>query len=152
MCCPGMSYWHYTNNHAGQGFECRSIPWTTWQRPEHKDCLTNVRAGSVKAFFRGNGTNVLKIAPETSIKLGLNDHLKRVIPRDLSDISPLERIACGGLSGAVGQVRGWRRLEMTAWLASSICLGICGHFHGWMSKNAGGAGPMALFAMEHHEM
>lgn len=59
--------------------------------------------GSVKAFFRGNGTNVLKIAPETSIKLGLNDHLKRVIPRDLSDISPLERIACGGLSGAVGQ-------------------------------------------------
>lgn len=38
-------------------------------------------AGSVKAYFKGNGTNVLKIAPETSIKLGLNDYLKRVVPQ-----------------------------------------------------------------------
>lgn len=34
-------------------------------------------AGSVKAFFKGNGTNVLKIAPETAIKLTMNDILKK---------------------------------------------------------------------------
>lgn len=35
-------------------------------------------AGSARAFFKGNGTNVVKIAPETAIKLTLNDALKRV--------------------------------------------------------------------------
>lgn len=43
--------------------------------------LSRTSAGSVKAYFKGNGTNVLKIAPETSIKLGLNDYLKRVVPQ-----------------------------------------------------------------------
>lgn len=59
--------------------------------------------GSIKAYFKGNGTNVLKIAPETSIKLGLNDYLKRVVPQDAHNISWEERVLCGGLSGAVGQ-------------------------------------------------
>jgi solute carrier family 25 phosphate transporter 23/24/25/41 len=35
--------------------------------------------GSLHAFFRGNGTNALKIAPETAIKLALNDHLKHAL-------------------------------------------------------------------------
>jgi hypothetical protein len=47
----------------------------------------------------------LQIAPETSIKLTLNDWLKHHIGKDHRDISPWERVACGGLSGAVGQVR-----------------------------------------------
>lgn len=34
-------------------------------------------AGSIKAFFKGNGTNVVKIAPETAIKLTMNDILKK---------------------------------------------------------------------------
>ena len=32
----------------------------------------------MRAFFKGNGTNVVKIAPETAIKLTLNDALKQV--------------------------------------------------------------------------
>lgn len=32
----------------------------------------------MRAFFKGNGTNVVKIAPETAIKLTLNDALKHV--------------------------------------------------------------------------
>jgi hypothetical protein len=51
---------------------------------------------------------VLKIAPETSIKLALNDYLKREIVQAQpgEPISPLQRLLCGGLAGAVGQVGG----------------------------------------------
>lgn len=59
--------------------------------------------GSVRAYFKGNGTNVLKIAPETSIKLGLNDYLRHHIHADTDSVAPWERMLCGGISGAVGQ-------------------------------------------------
>lgn len=65
-------------------------------------CLT--LAGSIRAYFKGNGTNVLKIAPETSIKLALNDHLRHHIHSDNADVAPWERMLCGGVSGAIGQV------------------------------------------------
>lgn len=59
--------------------------------------------GSIRAYFKGNGTNVLKIAPETSIKLALNDHLRHNIHGDPADVRAWERMVCGGISGAVGQ-------------------------------------------------
>ncbi|KAI8465084.1 MAG: mitochondrial substrate carrier [Monoraphidium minutum] len=59
--------------------------------------------GSVRAYFKGNGTNALKIAPETAIKLSLNDWLKHHMGKDHRDIAPWERVLCGGVSGAVGQ-------------------------------------------------
>lgn len=46
-----------------------------------------------------------QIAPETSIKLALNDWLKHHIVKDPRDIAPWERVLIGGVSGAVGQVR-----------------------------------------------
>lgn len=52
---------------------------------------------------------MLKIAPETSIKLGLNDYLRRNIHADTEAVAPWERMLCGGVSGAVGQVRGGDR-------------------------------------------
>ncbi len=62
------------------------------------------RAGTARAFFRGNGTNVIKIAPETAIKLTCNDRLKRVFCSDLENITPLQRMASGALAGAIAQV------------------------------------------------
>ncbi len=61
-------------------------------------------AGTTRAFFRGNGTNVIKIAPETAIKLTCNDRLKRVFCSDLENITPLQRMASGALAGAIAQV------------------------------------------------
>lgn len=71
-------------------------------------------AGSIRAYFKGNGTNVLKIAPETSIKLGLNDYLRHHIHAETDSVAPWERMLCGGISGAVGQVRysEWRRQSL----------------------------------------
>jgi hypothetical protein len=61
-----------------------------------------------------------QIAPETSIKLTLNDWLKHHMGKDHREISPWERVLCGGVSGAVGQVRtaASRRLQAPAPLAA----------------------------------
>lgn len=60
--------------------------------------------GTISSFFRGNGTNVLKIAPESAIKLTLNDVLKRVVCSDPDDISPLQRMTAGALAGGTAQL------------------------------------------------
>ena len=62
-------------------------------------------AGSLRAFFRGNGTNVIKITPETAIKLGANDHIKRLLVVDPADITPVQRLISGALAGATAQAR-----------------------------------------------
>jgi solute carrier family 25 phosphate transporter 23/24/25/41 len=60
--------------------------------------------GTLKAYFRGNGVNVIKIAPETALKLTLNDKIKRIVTVDHPDnISPGERMLCGGLAGVSAQ-------------------------------------------------
>ena len=59
----------------------------------------------MQAFFRGNGTNVVKIAPETAIKLTFNDRIKRMVCSDPDTINPLQRLFAGAISGAVAQVR-----------------------------------------------
>ena len=61
-------------------------------------------AGTIQAFFRGNGTNVIKIAPETAIKLTFNDRIKRLVASDADHITPLQRLFAGAMSGAVAQV------------------------------------------------
>ncbi|KAG1666237.1 hypothetical protein FOA52_011539 [Chlamydomonas sp. UWO 241] len=61
------------------------------------------KEGTVKAYFRGNGTNVIKIAPETAAKLTLNDIFKHAIARDPEHIHPAERVVSGGLAGALSQ-------------------------------------------------
>ncbi len=61
--------------------------------------------GTFKAYFRGNGVNVVKIAPETALRLTLNDRIKAVVAKNhLERITPMERMACGGLAGASAQV------------------------------------------------
>ena len=59
--------------------------------------------GSVRSFFKGNGTNVVKIAPETAIKLTVNDIYKRMIASDPDEITPGQRMAAGALAGATAQ-------------------------------------------------
>ena len=60
--------------------------------------------GSFRAFFRGNGANVLKIAPETALKLTLNDKLKQLVARDPNHIQPWERLVSGGFAGSIAQL------------------------------------------------
>ena len=47
---------------------------------------------------------MVKIAPETGIKLTLNDTFKHFLVQDPDNIKPLERMVYGGLAGALAQV------------------------------------------------
>jgi hypothetical protein len=68
------------------------------------DPLAGFASGNISAFFRGNGTNVVKIAPETAIKLTCNDRIKHVICQDVDEITPMQRMTSGAISGAIAQV------------------------------------------------
>ena len=59
--------------------------------------------GTVFAFFRGNGANCLKIAPETAIKFALNDRIKRAFSEDPGNMRFHERVLCGGVAGGIAQ-------------------------------------------------
>ncbi|KAK3183285.1 hypothetical protein Dsin_030571 [Dipteronia sinensis] len=58
-------------------------------------------------FFRGNGLNVLKVAPESAIKFYVYEILKNAIGdrmgENKDDIGPAGRLLAGGLAGAVAQ-------------------------------------------------
>lgn len=90
------------------------------------------REGSIKSFFRGNLTNCVKVAPETAIKLTINEEIRHLIESFWNDhddaphpdspdrvrsnataststganaqsIPFSARVVVGGLSGAVAQ-------------------------------------------------
>jgi solute carrier family 25 (mitochondrial phosphate transporter), member 23/24/25/41 len=63
-----------------------------------------VAEGGARAFWRGNGANCLKIAPETAVKFVAFDALKAVLAADPLAPTVTERFASGGLAGASAQL------------------------------------------------
>lgn len=65
------------------------------------------KEGSFLGFFRGNGINVVKVAPESAIKFYVYEMLKSVIGdfkgEDKGDIGATGRLLAGGTAGAVAQ-------------------------------------------------
>ncbi|ERN06329.1 hypothetical protein AMTR_s00016p00237360 [Amborella trichopoda] len=65
------------------------------------------REGRFLGFFRGNGINVLKVAPESAIKFYAYEMLKTFVVNargeNKSDIGTAGRLFSGGLAGAVAQ-------------------------------------------------
>ncbi|PSS07601.1 Calcium-binding mitochondrial carrier protein like [Actinidia chinensis var. chinensis] len=65
------------------------------------------REGGFLGFFRGNGLNVLKVAPESAIKFYTYEMLKNIIGdikgEGKDDIGASGRLVAGGLAGAVAQ-------------------------------------------------
>ncbi|XP_010925208.1 calcium-dependent mitochondrial ATP-magnesium/phosphate carrier protein 2 isoform X1 [Elaeis guineensis] len=65
------------------------------------------RQGHFLGFFRGNGLNVMKVAPESAIRFYTYEMLKDFIVKangeDKSDIGASGRLIAGGLAGAVAQ-------------------------------------------------
>jgi len=60
-------------------------------------------SGLLAAFFRGNGANVLKIAPELGLKLYTNDVLKHQLADEHGRITAKQRLLAGATGGVVAQ-------------------------------------------------
>lgn len=57
--------------------------------------------GGLKGFWRGNGVNVLKVAPETAVRFWCYERTKRLLAEDPDNISMTERFLSGAVAGAV---------------------------------------------------
>ncbi|MBN3282169.1 SCM2B protein, partial [Polyodon spathula] len=62
-----------------------------------------IHEGGVRSLWRGNGINVVKIAPETAIKFMAYEQIKRLIGTDQETLGILERFVAGSLAGAIAQ-------------------------------------------------
>jgi len=60
--------------------------------------------GGVKGLWRGNGINVIKIAPESALKFMAYDEMKKYIKgSDNRDLEVYERLMAGSFAGALSQ-------------------------------------------------
>ena len=61
--------------------------------------------GGIKSFWRGNGINVIKIAPESAFKFMAYEQMKRLIQRvkGNKELTVGERFAAGSSAGAISQ-------------------------------------------------
>lgn len=63
-----------------------------------------VHEGGLQGLWRGNGINVLKIAPETAIKFAAYEKVKRLIVADKKDpLTMYERFCAGAMAGGASQ-------------------------------------------------
>ncbi|XP_015244747.1 calcium-binding mitochondrial carrier protein SCaMC-2-B isoform X2 [Cyprinodon tularosa] len=65
--------------------------------------LQMVREGGVRSLWRGNGINVIKIAPESAIKFMAYEQIKRLIGSNQETLGMTERFVSGSLAGAIAQ-------------------------------------------------
>lgn len=72
-------------------------------------CLVQIyKEGGILGFFRGNGLNVLKVAPESAIKFYAYETIKDFMVRadglhSKEEISVVGRLLAGGAAGAIAQ-------------------------------------------------
>ncbi|XP_042304828.1 calcium-binding mitochondrial carrier protein SCaMC-3 isoform X2 [Sceloporus undulatus] len=62
-----------------------------------------IREGGIRSLWRGNGINVLKIAPESAIKFMAYEQIKRAIRGQQETLRVQERFVAGSLAGATAQ-------------------------------------------------
>lgn len=69
------------------------------------ECLTRmIHEGGIKGMWRGNGINVLKIAPESALKFAAYEQVKRLMRgNEKRQMCIYERFIAGAAAGAISQ-------------------------------------------------
>ncbi|KAM9311361.1 mitochondrial adenyl nucleotide antiporter SLC25A23-like [Gastrophryne carolinensis] len=75
----------------------------TQARSMFKGLMAMIEEGGIRSLWRGNGINVLKIAPESAIKFMAYEQIKRVIRGQQETLRVQERFIAGSLAGAIAQ-------------------------------------------------
>lgn len=63
-----------------------------------------IKEGGIRSLWRGNGTSVVKIAPESAFKFAAYEEIKRLMVGESGkEITVKERFAAGSIAGAIAQ-------------------------------------------------
>ncbi|MED6276643.1 hypothetical protein CHARACLAT_005107 [Characodon lateralis] len=62
-----------------------------------------IKEGGMRSLWRGNGVNIIKIAPESALKFMAYEQIKRLIGSEKETLSILERFVAGSLAGVIAQ-------------------------------------------------
>ncbi|XP_016098935.1 calcium-binding mitochondrial carrier protein SCaMC-2-A-like [Sinocyclocheilus grahami] len=62
-----------------------------------------IKEGGIRSLWRGNGINVIKIAPETALKFMAYEQIKRLMGSSRETLGITERFLAGSLAGVIAQ-------------------------------------------------
>lgn len=85
-----------------------------------------INEGGLRSLWRGNGMNVLKIAPESALKFMAYEQIKRLIGSNQETLGILERFVAGSLAGAFAQ----SSIYPMEVIKTRLALGRTGQFEG----------------------
>nr|ACB45665.1 mitochondrial solute carrier family 25 member 25 isoform O [Osmerus mordax] len=62
-----------------------------------------IKEGGMRSLWRGNGVNIIKIAPESALKFMAYEQIKRLMGSSKESLGILERFLAGSLAGVIAQ-------------------------------------------------
>ncbi|KAM6944960.1 calcium-binding mitochondrial carrier protein SCaMC-2-A isoform 1-T1 [Lycodopsis pacificus] len=62
-----------------------------------------IKEGGMRSLWRGNGVNVIKIAPEMALKFMAYEQIKQLIGSERGTLGVMERFVAGSLAGVIAQ-------------------------------------------------
>ncbi|XP_019850971.1 PREDICTED: calcium-binding mitochondrial carrier protein SCaMC-3-like [Amphimedon queenslandica] len=92
-----------------------------------RSCLGGmVSEGGVRSLWRGNGTNVIKIAPESALRFFAFEKIKALLKQDDQPLKVYERLLAGSTAGVIAQTTIYP-MEV---LKTRLALGTTGQYSG----------------------